>query len=738
LHLTGVTLGGDSIARWLEAESDLIGCVEIAAEGFFARSSPYLAWLGGRFPLFVRAAELSIGSPGPLRPERLEALVSICHTTNARAVVLPLGFREADDISLPALVPISLTPRSLAEVASRVAESAAACGRATLIEPVASPLRVPGSIDSAEFLTRLCHRTGARVLLDVATLLVAERNHGIEAQAWVRALPPGLIGAVRVSGSSRRRGRWHRDSTADIDESAWKLLALLKAHGQPGLYLLDQREPAGGLAVISANVARLERAAATGAPVVDPRPVPGPDRPLRAADDVALFVLDREGVFVSTSRRELTLFNAPATLIWCLIEDGRSVRAIVDSYAKTFDLTTAEAGRHVATMLQQWFGRGYIDDPGPLDVAARVDLTTALAHVLTSPRLRAAFRQSPRDLACRLGVAEEHTDCFVALDADELDDQADDLIEAANLPDPILPSGDADLAPPAASPPSASTRHYRLLSTTFAIDAGSQVLSDRIHDALAHLDSDDPQPDVVLQLRTAASGGWTVVAGESLAADVGDDGVVPAVKQLVRQMAVDRHPFLMTVHAGVVSFPGGCLLLPAAAGSGKTTLTAALVHSGATYFSDEIAPLEPQTLAVSPVPLSLTVKDGALAALRPLFPAVDLLVTHAREDHMTVRYLPPPPESMPDPDARGTVKWIVFPRYEPGATTVLRAIDRPAALRRLLAESFVDRRRLDRGNVESLVQWMRDVDCFELPLSTLAAAVAELRTLTGPAVELRR
>jgi len=75
------------------------------------------------------------------------------------------------------------------------------------------------------------------------------------------------------------------------------------------------------------------------------------------------------------------------------------------------------------------------------------------------------------------------------------------------------------------------------------------------------------------------------------------------------------------------------------------------------------------------------------------------------------------------------VRWIVFPRYTERAGTELQPLTRPAALRRLLDESFVPLEQLDRGKVESRVQWMRTVECFELPLSSLDEAVPILREL---------
>jgi hypothetical protein len=48
------------------------------------------------------------------------------------------------------------------------------------------------------------------------------------------------------------------------------------------------------------------------------------------------------------------------------------------------------------------------------------------------------------------------------------------------------------------------------------------------------------------------------------------------------------------VHAGVVGFPNGAVMVPGNSLSGKTTLTRALVEAGGTYYSDEFAVLDPR------------------------------------------------------------------------------------------------------------------------------------------------
>src|SRR4051812_11955651 len=46
------------------------------------------------------------------------------------------------------------------------------------------------------------------------------------------------------------------------------------------------------------------------------------------------------------------------------------------------------------------------------------------------------------------------------------------------------------------------------------------------------------------------------------------------------------------VHAGVVGWDGGAIVIPGASFSGKTRLVAELVRRGATYYSDEYAPID--------------------------------------------------------------------------------------------------------------------------------------------------
>ena len=71
----------------------------------------------------------------------------------------------------------------------------------------------------------------------------------------------------------------------------------------------------------------------------------------------------------------------------------------------------------------------------------------------------------------------------------------------------------------------------------------------------------------------------------------------------------EHAPELIFVHAGVAGWRGRAIVIPGRAGHGKSTLVAALVRAGATYYSDEYAVLDQQGL-VHAYPRPIGLWDG--------------------------------------------------------------------------------------------------------------------------------
>jgi hypothetical protein len=84
--------------------------------------------------------------------------------------------------------------------------------------------------------------------------------------------------------------------------------------------------------------------------------------------------------------------------------------------------------------------------------------------------------------------------------------------------------------------------------------------------------------------------------------------------QAVAEMAPQR----LFVHAGVVGWNGKAIVIPGPSHAGKSTLVAALLAAGATYYSDEYAVLDPQgRVHAFPRPLQLRDGRGVAARLEP-------------------------------------------------------------------------------------------------------------------------
>jgi hypothetical protein len=269
-------------------------------------------------------------------------------------------------------------------------------------------------------------------------------------------------------------------------------------------------------------------------------------------------------------------------------------------------------------------------------------------------------------------------------------------------------------------------RRYRLLDTVALMRFALPGQAEAVDAALGHLAFDgSAEPTILIDIQAAVFGSrgsvrsYIYCDGRPVQFTTGLFRLAPEVKFLIWQQAVERFDFLFYIHAGAVGVGDRCVLLPAAAGSGKSSLTAALVHRGYRYLSDEVALIQPTTFRVPPVPLAVCVKSTGWNVMSRYFPQIRKLMSHQRMDGKDIRYIPPAAADLQQSAAQ--VSHIVFPRYDANATTEIRPIARSVALTRMMSECWACGR-LDRANVEELIRWIGQIDCYELPFASLEDA----------------
>lgn len=385
-----------------------------------------------------------------------------------------------------------------------------------------------------------------------------------------------------------------------------------------------------------------------------------------------LYYLDDVGVLFSQATQELHLLNPAAAVIWSLLEEGHDEAAIVDALHRSYGLDEGTSRQFASAALAEWRDKGFLGEGA-----------SAPEDVVKLPPAR-----SPVD------------------------------------------------GPPWPGPVAHAARRYRILGSHFTIRFSSEAQVQVVHPVLDHLATNaeasaatPTEVDVV-----EASGNLLVYRDRELfAASPGIDALAPIVKSLVWTTAVRDQRFFLNIHAGVVSDGTRCILLPAAPGSGKSTLTAALVHAGYEFFSDEVALLEDRTLDVFPVPLALCVKDSGIEVLADRFPQLRALAIHRRGDGKRVAYMPPPARSRPTSESARPVGALIFPRFTPGGGTSFAPLPRPEALQRLMTECIGVAEALDTHRVEALVRWISAIPCYALAHGSTDEAIAAVASVfPGP------
>lgn len=130
------------------------------------------------------------------------------------------------------------------------------------------------------------------------------------------------------------------------------------------------------------------------------------------------------------------------------------------------------------------------------------------------------------------------------------------------------------------------------------------------------------------------------------------------------------HQYLI-IHAGVVEKNGRAAILPAPPGSGKSTLTAALMLSGWRLLSDELTLIDRKSGLIHPLPRPVSLKNQSIDIIRAY--SAEAFVNRASHDTVkgTVAHLRPLRESVRRQHEPAPPGWVIFPRWQAGAPATL-------------------------------------------------------------------
>ena len=183
----------------------------------------------------------------------------------------------------------------------------------------------------------------------------------------------------------------------------------------------------------------------------------------------------------------------------------------------------------------------------------------------------------------------------------------------------------------------------------------------------------------------------------------------------------------LLLHAGVLARDGQALILPAAPGSGKTTLSCALHLAGWRFLSDEFGVVDIERREVLPMVRPAPLKNASIEVMRaragarlgPLFPGT------RKGD---VAHFIPNRLSFQARHERATPRLVVFPRFTPGAALSCVSLNPMQAVLGLGQNSF-NYQALGTAGFETAIALARTTCAYRLTYGDLDEAIAQIEHL---------
>ena len=228
-------------------------------------------------------------------------------------------------------------------------------------------------------------------------------------------------------------------------------------------------------------------------------------------------------------------------------------------------------------------------------------------------------------------------------------------------------------------------------------------------------------PDSTFEL-TRDRSGYLVAGphGVSQYSDVVTHARVGLIQEIV-SLCFPEKRWMAALHSAAVRRGDKCVLLSAASGGGKSTLTAALAADfGWDVLTDDLAFLDREKQEISTIPLAIMLRAESWRVLRPHVRDIDQYETHSRLGE-PVRYMP---MRLSQAHAPKTPDAIVFLEFRRESKVGLECVSTFEALLQLNdTQSWID---TDPNMVSVFLDWLNQIPKWKLTYGRIPEAAAAI------------
>lgn len=242
--------------------------LEIHAENYMGdggRPLAQLRALSERFPISVHGVGLSIGGEGPLDPDHLARLKTLCDWLNPASFSEHLAWSTHDSAFLNDLLPLPYTDTTLNRICEHIDQVQETLGREMLLENPSSYLAFSESTwAEPDFLREIARRTGCGLLLDVNNVFVSATNLGFRPQDYIAAFPLDRVGEIHLGGHDEDQDDHGAPLLIDshgreVADPVWSLLDITLLASGPRPVLIEWDTDVPDWPTLSAEAVRAHR-----------------------------------------------------------------------------------------------------------------------------------------------------------------------------------------------------------------------------------------------------------------------------------------------------------------------------------------------------------------------------------------------------------------------------------------------------------------------------------------------
>jgi len=218
--------------------------VEVISENFMVDGGQPLDILRRvreRHPVILHGVSMSIGSADGVRGDYLKRLRKLADAIEPLFVSDHLSWSRFAHFNSHDLLPLPYTEETLAVVCRNIDAAQEALGRAMLFENPSSYVSfAASSMSEWEFIAEMSRRTGCGLLLDVNNIYVSARNHGWDAQAYLRGIPARSVRQIHLAGHTQGEDLLIDTHDQPVNDQVWALYAAATAMFGPVATMIER------------------------------------------------------------------------------------------------------------------------------------------------------------------------------------------------------------------------------------------------------------------------------------------------------------------------------------------------------------------------------------------------------------------------------------------------------------------------------------------------------------------